>query len=208
MKILRVLIDDKLPYLFTILIAIIAYQIDHLINSTIDTPIIEYKFNKLGSIDSGQYSIDNLQIQLTNLNKKRAFKNLAFYIKYKTKDDTTYTSDNAIYDPELIAVAPAPFLPDSCAKSWHAKFNRYQIPFLQPGGSYLVKMTVKHKITEDEFPNIRLTTSETVWLKGSDTQTFIIKNQILINICIILISLLLIVGYAALVNKYQPKTST
>jgi len=200
MKILRILIDDKLPYLFTILLAIVAYQIDHFINYNLETPIIQYDYSTLSKKDSANLSVEHLQVKITNLNKKISFKNLIFNIKYSSKVNC---KPCYVGEADLIPVSPAPILSDSCAYNIESKMVGYKIPQLQPGGTYLATLVVKHNPAVTENPLIYLNSSDSVWLTSSNAETFIINNQVLINIILIMLSFTAIIVYAILVNKYQ-----
>jgi len=200
-KMLRILIADKLPYLFTILLAITAYQLDHFLNSILDAPIVVYDFSKIKSTDSANFQIDSLQMEIKNLNKKLSFKNLQIDVKYLSNDQNLQFD---VYRPQIIPIAPSPMLPDTMAYPWRQRFNRYEIPKLQPGGMYLATMLVKHPKSFQAFPSVYLNTDDNIMFIHPSIETFVINYQIEINIVLVVILFSGILYYAFLVSKYQP----
>ena len=200
----RILIADKLPYLFTILIAITAYQLDHIISNVSETPIIEYGFSILNSKDSAGFKVDSIKVTIRNLNKKTAFKNLEFDIKYRSGRRSKPTE---VYDADLIPISPAPILPDSDAYSWRSQYNHYKIPQLQPDGEYWAILKIRDKKELNNMPMIYLSSSDNVWLTESNMETFVIRNQIWINIVLIALSFFMMILYANHMNNAQTSTS-
>jgi hypothetical protein len=194
LRISRVLIADKVPYLFTILIGVTAYQLDHFINSVSETPIIKYEFETLGSKDSAGFHVNNIKLVIKNLNKKIVFKNLEFTVRYS---NLKIKNPSEIYNAELIPVHPAPMLPDSDAISWRSKFNQYRIPLLQPGGQYWAMLSIRDKNPINEMPFISLNSTDNIWLTDWNAQTLLIEYQIGISISLIAISFIVLILYAS-----------
>jgi len=200
-NIARILIADKLPYLFTILIGLIAYQVDHFINNLSETPLVNYGFQKIDSKDSAGFKVDSIQVLIANLSKKRCFKNLDFDIKYRYSG-TLKTPD--VYAAELIAIAPSMILPDSNARNSGYKLNNYKIPQLQPNGQYYAILKLRYKGEFEEMPSVYLNSKDNILLTNANSDTFIIKNQVWINLILIILSLVGIILYA---TYYTPDPS-
>lgn len=197
-KICNILIADKLPYLFTLLIALIAYQSDHFINSLSHTPIIKYDFNVINQKDSAGVKTDSVILLLKNLSSTISFKNLNVDLKYRSENQF---KNIKISDPDLIPISPSPILPDSNFYNIRNTINCYKIPQLQPNAAYQASFKIKHNRPLSEMPSIYLNTTDNVWLTQSNFQTWILEYQVPVNIILIIFFIALTIIYANFCSK-------
>ncbi len=184
---------QQVPYFLTLLIAIIGFQVNYLIDSIVNIPAVEYYFEKnvIKSDDGTEYY--NLNCMVTNLSRKTAFDSLSISLRYKNDYEFTHV--------ELIPVPPASRsgLKESLIDK---KYAKYTIVKLQPGSVYELNATVKaRKEGSFIFPLLYLATEDTLKMKKRSFSTWISKNQLFINFIIILFWIVIVVIYFKILNK-------
>jgi hypothetical protein len=188
----KFLVDDKLPYFFTVLIGLFAYQINHLVAYVTEAPTVAYNFEVTNKEDYGNIVIEDVELKIENINRKLSFSNLVLDVKYSSKIADT---PKQVYEPQLVAIAPSTALPDSVVSSRHQLINRYEISNLQPGGIYVAKLKIRHNKTIVELPKVYLNSTNTILLTENNLEVKLVKNQFLINSMLLFIWLCLIIFY-------------
>lgn len=72
----RLLTLRNFPYLLTIIIAIIGFQINYLIKMTVETPVVEYELEKISEKTMKGQTIRKLECKLTNITNNFSFENI------------------------------------------------------------------------------------------------------------------------------------
>jgi hypothetical protein len=186
-----ILFSDKIPYLLTVLIGLAAYQLNNLIQLQADSPILTYNFKVVSQKPAENGIEKQLECELQNLSRKSALRELNFHIAYRT----SLPSPKKVMNPEIVPVAPSAILPDSLARSSFDLINEYRIPVIQPNASYVLKLTVQQNPDIKEHPKLYLESSDNVRLEGPNFEVFLLKNQAVINLILLLLWLFFILAY-------------
>lgn len=200
-----ILFKDKLPYLLTILIGLAAYQINNVIELYVDAPTLAYDFTTISEnlTEEGREKV--LECQITNLSKQEALRDITINAVYKTD----LPDPKQVMEPEIIPIAPSTNLPDTMAISAFGLINEYNIPVIHPGTSYILKMKVLENKDIEELPEIYLKSSQSIKLTDRNLEVWLITNQVLVNVILLVIWLAFIVIYFFILsNKKSLKSET
>lgn len=189
----KILLDDKTPFLLTVLISLAAYQMNNLIQIYTDAPILLYKFvNK-----SNRYKKDENQIIdciLHNISRRKAIKEVKIYVSYASKDfkGRKITFKN----PKIIAVTPSAPIPDDNIELDIGLKNIYfEIPVIQPNTRYRLSFMADKLDKRNHFPNLYMYSTESIRLEQLSFETFLLKNQVIVNTGLFLIWIVVIIIY-------------
>lgn len=191
----KLILKDSFPFLFTLILGIIAYQYNFLISTINSSPTIEYYFNVRSSQNIENYVEEEMECYITNISNSKSFKKLSFGIAVNNN------SNELVFDPFIVAVTPSPPLDDSNWKTISKRANIYTIPNLQPGLSYILRFKSRSSENEDEPYKIFLETDDTVKLVKKSFTTIMVKNQLLLNLVISLILLIVLFFYSFYLTK-------
>lgn len=186
-----ILFKDKLPYLLTILIGLAAYQINNVIELYVNAPTLAYNFSTISENVKEEGVEKVLECQITNLSKEEALRDITINMVYKTD----LPDPKQVMEPEIIPIAPSTNLPDTMAISAFGLINEYNIPVIHPGTSYILKMKVLENKEIEELPEIYLKSSQSIKLTDRNLEVWLITNQVLINVILLVIWLAFIVIY-------------
>ena len=136
--ILGLLTRKNYPYLLTIIIAIIGFQINYLIKITIETPIVEYELKQISEKNKSGEKIKYYECEFTNITHNYSFKNIALNFLFK-KD-----SNAEIFDPDFKIIPPSALL-NVEKTSLNNLIIQYKIDHMQPGFKYVFIFNTKMK---------------------------------------------------------------
>ncbi len=197
---MNIFLKEKLPYLLTILIGLAAYQINNIISIHTDSPIINYSFKEVSSkLDNGVIHKE-WECTLVNYNRKKAVKDLNLQIAYKSD----LPNPKKIDRPNIIPIAPSAILPDTLTSFAYGLINEYKIPIIHPHAKYILTFETKTNPAIKELPKIYLNTNESIRLIENNLEVFLIKNQILLNVILLLFWLFFAIYYLFYLTKSKP----
>lgn len=175
---MNILLKENLPYLFTILIGLAAYQINNLISINTDSPILSYKFHKV-NVKNVEGNIESeLECHLINYSRKSALKDIQIHASYKSSLPNPKKVDN----PNIIAVAPSTILADTMTNAAFGLINEYRIPIIHPYSEYILTMNTTTNPIITEYPKLYLNSNQSIRLVNDNFEIFLIRNQIALNI--------------------------
>jgi hypothetical protein len=173
----RLLITDKYPYVFTLIVAAVAFQFNYMVESAFEIPIIEYAFNT-DQRDSliGNKPYFHRSLIVSNISSNKMIGNLTIQLKYNNADGIDLDFPNM--DP----VPPARRMAGNDPMYRHNLLH-YPIGSLQPGTSYKLQFFTSAK---DQIPNIYYHNDSAALLKQRSFYTMLLRNHIAINFVIML----------------------
>jgi hypothetical protein len=194
---------NEVPYFFSILLGLIAYQLNSITSIQFNAPTISYSFDIEDSkYISDKFVVETINCSLQNITNDKVIRNLNISIAYGTDLD----SSNRVYNPEIISIAPSQILPDSLFENIaNGELNNYTLPEIQPNSEYILKFTAKHNKTVNEFPKLYFCSSDSVRLKEFGWELFLVKHQIAINIILLLLWTILFLCYLSYLIKKKTK---
>ncbi|GAB5526914.1 MAG: hypothetical protein Roseis2KO_47860 [Roseivirga sp.] len=175
------------PFLLTVLIGIMLFQFNEMLNIQKKTPLLTYSITK-SRVDNSDYS--DIICKLHNLSHTEAFRNMELSFSYLKTVDEQY-----LWEPKIKPIHPSMLLPDP--RGFSEPDNHlvvFSFPIIQPGGEYHVSMKTDN-LNPDEYPYIYIDTPSTVRLVEYNWITYIIEHQILMNAFLFAISLVMIFLY-------------
>lgn len=190
----RLLTRKNFPYLLTIIIAIIGFQINYLIKITIETPIVAYELKEISEKTVKGETIKNYECELKNITNNSSFKNIALNFLFKQDIDAE------ILNPDFEAIPPSALL-NVDPKSLNNLIVQYKIDHLQPGFKYVFTFTTKMKEGESFSPNLYLQSDDTIAIKKKSFSTWLVENQSLANLIILSTLLALLFIYLVIISK-------
>lgn len=180
---MNIFLKDDLPYLLTVLIGLAAYQINNIISIHTDSPIIAYHFDVVAQRTVDGNIQRELECTLVNYSRKHAIKDIGLSISYKSN----LPNPKKVKNPAIIPVAPSAILPDTMTSSAYGLINEYRIPIIHPYAKYILTLETTTNPKIEELPKLYLNSQESIRLVPSNAEVFLIRNQIGINVTLLLI---------------------
>lgn len=189
----------QFPYLFTILVALIGWTVNHISNNILSSKVLEYDMsfsNKVSGIDKyKRYNNLDLQLmkcKLTNLSNDHLFENihLSFVIDNNNEYDKMYFST-------LVAIKPL-FYKETEPDTIDGKITHFDIEALHPRSSAIISIYYKSSkqpcILLEVHQKAKRNVDKPILLLEANYETRILKNEntiffVLLIIWFILISL-------------------
>lgn len=204
----------ELPYLFTILFAVLGYTVKELSEEMLETTFIEYEFDK-GQTKRGKF----VSYSIYNISRKDSYKNLAFTLK-RHRDDTLGSFILGVMNAKKpVFEQSETILNLKDAFAIGESYAHFKIPHLIPGSTYELKVYYNGKFNYRpellfHIRNMLKINSEydfskpPVYLKKAGISTWLAKNKIGIYILLILLWIILIIIYAKFMSKSNDDSST
>ncbi len=198
----QLLIGDKIPYFLSVLMALMAFQINNIIKIQLDAPTISYRYKVINHQQIAKDVIkQDLECELENIGNTKAFRDIVLEITFSSKLDTP----KYILKPKIVAVAPSTIVLDTLWDNIEEKLNVYNIPVIQPNAKYILKLSTLQNINIDEYPKLYFTSKDDVRLKEYGFEIFLAKNQILINWILLFTWIICIITYLYFLQKTTAK---
>lgn len=201
----KLLLNDKIPYFLAIFIALASYQVNKVITIQESSPTLVYKFRTLTEEDYGESSVKKeLECELKNISYNKVFRNLQFYITYRSERNKTLPEPYHVFDPKVVSVSPAMIWPDTLTENVDSLLNAYIIPAFQPSTHLYLKLVVIENKKIDEYPKIYLNTPiDAVRLLDENIYTLLVENEAFANVFLLLIWLGFITWYIVYIIKHK-----
>jgi hypothetical protein len=194
----NLLTRKEFPYLFTILIGIVGFQINYLIEATVSKPILKYEMRKISEeLEEKEGKVlCRYQCELTNITSNRSFKNIKLDITFKEGEEAE------IKNPDTIIVPPSA-LKNVESVSYNDRIIRYDITHFQPGFKYLFTFDTKMGKCLDFAPLVYFQSDDTLEIKEKSLLTWLIEKQFLVNLLLVLIFIGLLFTYLIMISKKE-----
>lgn len=194
----------EVPYFFTLLLGLVAYQFNNIVSIQFAAPTLSYRFNVLNSKKvSATIVHDTLECELENITNDKVFRNINIIIAFRTELSTPHK----VYNPEIIPISPSTIVLDTlCENIADGEENDYTIPEIQPNARYILKLTTQHNQNIDEFPKLYFRSSDTVRLKVYDWELWFVKYQVYVNLFLLIVWLIIGLYYFRYLYKNPVKT--
>jgi hypothetical protein len=191
----RLLTLRNFPYLLTIIIAIIGFQINYLIKITVETPVVEYELEKISEKTMKGQTIRKLECKLTNITNNSSFKNIVLNFLFPEGIEAE------ILNPDFKVIPPSALHNVDGPESLNNLIVQYKIDHLQPGFKYIFTFTTKMKEGESYSPDIYLQSDDTIAIKKKSFSTWLVEKQSLVNLIILATLLILLIVYMVTISK-------
>lgn len=187
---------EHFPYLFTIVISVIAFQFNYLIKSTLETPTVEYDLKQISeeTDDTNKVTVRKYACEIVNISKNTSFENVILNILFK--EDIVAE----ILNPDFEAVPPSALL-NVDKESLNNLIIQYKIARLQPWFKYIFTFTTKMNKGEHFLPDLYFQSKDTITIKKRSLLTWLVKNQSFVNIIIILTLVAVMIPYLVLISR-------
>jgi hypothetical protein len=187
-----VLKSDKLPYLFTVLIALVTYSVTKVADRLDEMPIIEYSIVKQSGSKDGDNSMN---IVLTNLSSQKVLTDLVFLVhaegpikQWGVQVGPPLTIFGGYNEPFGRELTPSP----------DEKFKTFKIKGLRPYCPVTLSVIVKGS---DRLSLSYPYTDELFRLMPRGLQTIIVRHELDILVALVGMSLLLLIMYALFLGR-------
>lgn len=193
----------EVPFLFVLLLGIVAWGVTHIVDRSLDSPILEVSVvssvntaTKL-AVCSGE-SVKTMQVPyvlhytLRNISRTKLFKGLSFLVRLPEE------SDAKIVGVRLLAVAPAVpgEHPETCAAD-HASFRGLDF---HPGWEMMFSIG----LNKQAIPKLHLSGStEALFLKQQDLETRMIRHEAKLIGLLVFLMILIAAGYLIFLCRQQ-----
>jgi len=195
MKLGALLLSEKIPFFLSLLLAGVSITVNHLISKYTDMPILEYsKESKV--ISNGRL----ITFNVVNLSSEKLFKDFDLEVVLSSKDLTEIDAVGFTFNEPYRSFNP----PTSTADKQSVKFS---IRYLHPKSVVRLKVRCKSFTAEPQlvFPDDREVDAAMIFLSSS-IFTWIIKNEVALNVAFVLLLSTLIIFYIYVISK-QPSSS-
>ena len=197
---MNILFRVELPFFFTILISLVAYQANNIATILTDSPILAYSYKVISEQNKNGYILRELECNLVNLNRNEAYRSLELLISYKS----SLPDPKEVSNPKIIPIAPSSMLiPHKETHSVDNLTNVYHLPVIQPRGEYILFLSTITHSSIKEFPKIYLESNESIRLIHNNLEVFLVKNQILINIWLLIFWVFVIILYLIILQRHK-----
>jgi hypothetical protein len=191
---------ENFPYLLTIIIAIIGFQLNYLIHTTVESPIVEYELKKVHEKSEAGQAISNYECEITNITNTTSFKNIEIHFLFPEGTNA------AILDPSFQVIPPSS-LYNVGMNTLNDRIVEFTIDRLQPGFKYLLTFTTKMKEGENHLPNIYLQSANAIKIKPKSLLTTLVEHQSFVNSIILAMLIILVVLYIPIILKKKEPSS-
>ena len=191
----RLLTLRNFPYLLTIIIAIIGFQINYLIKIIIETPVVEYELKETYKETMNGQTIKKFECRLTNITNNSSFKNIV--LNFLFPEDI----DAEILNPDFKVIPPSALHNVDGPKSLNNLIVQYKIDHFQPGFKYILTFTTKMIKGENYSPDIYLQSDDTITIRKKSLLTWLVEKQSLVNFIILATLLFLLIVYMVIISR-------
>lgn len=160
---MQLLQQEKLPYFLTLLIALLLYQLNTLLDNYTKVPLLTYHFETKGDIQelAGDVQKETLWCHLYNHSYHKTIDQLTLRLKFKSNGKDT----EKVYQPGIIAVAPSALSPNSAySTDSEGTMNSYTIATIQPRLKYILKATTEKHQSIKSHPSIYIESEQPIRL--------------------------------------------
>ncbi|SEN85134.1 hypothetical protein SAMN05192574_104352 [Mucilaginibacter gossypiicola] len=178
--------EDNLPLVFALMLGFIIWGLEHIVEESLKTPVIEYSVSKKIKKDTVQ-----LIYEFSNLSREKKYSNLKI-LYLLDQNQRIYTGS---YVPDRLAVEDqndVPFYIDTTHNE-----GVFNIKTVQPLASFKIILNIRN----DTLPEIRYATEETIILKEYSLDVFLVKNEFIVIFVLIIIFIVSLTFYAI---KFKP----
>jgi hypothetical protein len=194
--IMKILTSKGLPYFLTLMIGAVGFQINYMIKSATETPLIEYDVRKASpetvmGKDPGNKPLWRYECELTNITHLTSFNNIRIQMVFPKGVDAR------IMDPDIDVIPPSS-LWNTTARSYNDRIVEYEIERLQPGCQYILSFSSD---TSELLPGVYFHAENSVHLQERSIMTQLVRKQSMINVLLLGLFLLLSVGYIVILYK-------
>jgi len=180
----------EVPYLLTLLVALLVYFLNDIVGSYKKSPALIYNIKTVESKTVDGQTEEHLECTLRNAGCCEMLKEVYINMQYPT--DLQVQKDGIfayLHDPEIIPVAPASNLQDSTGNNF-GWANVYFLKTIQPNSEYILKARSVHHATITQKPKLYITSPEPIRLIGGH-EAWLVNNAM--NIQWILVGVLFII---------------
>lgn len=170
--------QEKVPYFLAILFAIVAYTLTHIVDRLSLQPIVRYSVDRDFSKKECR-----LTYHVKNITTDKTFDSVDFLI-IPTNDDSINAGDVNVFPPMKL---------NSTADFTGIKSNvfAFHLGNFQPNSKFDIYLEKK----KGSEPDIRIFSKSTVVLQKASFETFLIENEILILISVMVVCISIIIWY-------------
>ena len=167
---------ENFPYLFTLVIAILGFQFNYLVDNSFEVPILEYEFIQINAdtlIDGDYYAEKNLILR--NISSNKSIDDLNLQLKYPNEQGWKLDF------PELDPISPSGRITKD--PGYRHNMLNYSIKLIQPGLAYKLTFFTTSK---DVNPLIFYETKSPTKIERRSIYTSILRNHLTINILVMI----------------------
>lgn len=205
-----IILSDKLPYFFTLLATLIAYQINNLVNIETNAPTLVYCFKEVSQFKLNSEVINKrIECSLKNISTNVLMKDLEVQIKFRYDMENILPMPYKVFHPDIISISPSALLGKNIIDigSGDSIMVSYRIPAIQPNCSYILEFeTIQNKQIK-EYPKIYISSSSNavrlVNRVDKSLIIFFVENQFVLNLILLCVWLVTFCIYIYLIGKYS-----
>lgn len=189
------------PYVLTILVALLAYQANNMINYYTQAPTLAYCFDTESIEKKGDKYHKVMSCELMNINNQKALRDVKISMRYSSKTP----GKHSLYDLQIIAVAPSMIVPDTLIEENDRvqKNIKFDIEVVHPRSKYILRFQSESDTSEKLYPKLYLRTKDNILLAEESLGIYLAKNQFCVNLIFLLIWGLGLLFYL----KFWPKSA-
>jgi len=180
---------DKPPYLLTLLISLIGFQINYITKSLTETPLVEYKFDRSEQSMTDTSFTYLMKCNIANLSSDKLFKKVKISVAYPSSQSQSYyftSPDITIIHPSSLT-GPKYVLSDNIVS--------FFLENVQPQFKYILTAKIVSKKRIETNPFLYVDCEEPMIVKEGGIETFLVENKLAINIALTICLLCLGAAY-------------
>jgi hypothetical protein len=182
-----ILRSEKIPYLLTILFALLSWSLTHIVSRTIEAPTMEYTIKE-------KLSEKGIEVTYTvsNISRNKLFENINFHLILKS---------GSILNSPIISMQKPMDVKDVDKPTSGNNYINWTIPELHPGWEFKIWMRISKD--GDHALHFNTDSNKPIRLIESSFETFLLRNEFRIIKYMILSWLILIVIYISINTKLK-----
>jgi hypothetical protein len=196
----KLLTRKEFPYLFTILIGIVGFQINYLIETTVAKPILKYEIRKISEEllkkEGKEYDLCRYECELTNITNNRSFKKIILHFAFKE-------GEKAEIKTQDINIIPPSALLNVGSVSYNDRLIEYDIEHFQPGFKYFFIFDTNMEKGLHFTPRLYFQSEDTLEIKEKSLLTWLVEKQFLVNLLLVLIFIILLFTYLIMISRKE-----
>jgi hypothetical protein len=199
----RSLTTQSVPYLFSLLTAMVLYFVNQVTDHYLRTPIVYYswKTKEIAVEERGTRGV--LELELINLSDAHHLDQLLIDFKYRTRN---WLEPGRITYKQAVNFSPAPLIhSDSFTLSRDSLTASLVLTNFQPKNKYHFIIHTLTATEDDSYPMLYVRCNDTVYMTESGSIKFLLLNRLSINLAMLGLLLMTLVVYWMVIIKKRSR---
>ena len=194
----NILLIKDAPYILTIIVSVLSFNLNYLIKDLSESPVIEYHFDNLSTTpanpNNGYAYEQQFNLILSNIAKNTSFDSIYISFVYPGSGPSGRFKDFSVLHESITSnpVASSPSLE-------HAAF--FNVMNFQPNTSYVFQFAILSRQKEFNHPQIEPGSKGALYFRNRGLETWLIRHQLALNLYFALVLLIVVTLYITILIR-------